>query len=85
MHWTNTQKAVKTTLTQLGLGDAPPLGNRLLFRDRCFVGICFGFEGVSAIWLPAISQLKFVDDSGQLLKVLSLLDDEQDSSARQAA
>ncbi len=38
--------------------------------------MCFDFEGVSAIWLTALGQLKFVDGSGELLKVLSLLEDE---------
>jgi hypothetical protein len=76
MHWSLVQTALKSTLDEMGRGDAAPLGERILFRDRCLVGISFDFEGISAIWLTAIGQLKFVDDSGALLKVLSLLDGE---------
>jgi hypothetical protein len=76
MHWSLVQAALKTTLDELGRGDATPLGERVLFRDRCLVGMCFDFEGLSAIWLTSLGQLKFVDSSGELLKVLSLLDDE---------
>jgi hypothetical protein len=76
MDWTQTQAVVKSTLNDLGRATAKPLGERLLFRDRCFVGISFDFEDVSAIWLTAIQQLKFVDAAGGLLKVVSLGDDE---------
>jgi len=75
MHWSLVQEALKATLNDLGRGDARPLGERVLFRDRCLVGMCFEFEGISAIWLTALGQLKFVDGSGALLKVLSLLDE----------
>ncbi len=79
MHWSLVQEALKSTLDELGRGNARPLGERVLFRDRCLVGMCFDFEGVSAIWLTTLGQLKFIDDSGTPLKVLSLLDDECES------
>jgi hypothetical protein len=84
MHWTNVQKVLTSTLRDLGRADAKPLGERVLFRDRCVVGMCFDFEGVSAIWLTALGQLKFVDESGQLLEVLSLHEQDQ-PVARKAA
>jgi hypothetical protein len=78
------QAALKTTLAELGRADAAPLGERVLFRDRCLVGMCFDFEGISAIWLTSLGQLKFVDGSGELVKVLSLLDDEPTAASKAA-
>jgi hypothetical protein len=72
MHWSLVQELLKSTLDDLGLGTARPLAERVLFRDRCLIGMCFEFDGVSAQWLTALGQLKFVDRSGALLKVVSL-------------
>ena len=63
---------VKATLDDLGLGDAQSLGERVLILDRIFVGVRFVFEGVSAIWLADADHLRFVDDSGRLLKIVGL-------------
>ncbi len=84
MHWSQVQEVLKTTLAELGHADAKPLGERVLFRDRCLVGMCFDFEGLSAIWLTGLGMLKFVDASGELVKVLTLADGGQ-TCARQAA
>ena len=84
MGWDIAQQALKTTLREMGQGEVKPLGERLLFRDRCFVGVCFEFEHLTAVWLPAISQLKFLDDSGRLLLVLSLTAAEQESDRNAA-
>jgi len=72
MHWSQVQELLKTTLAELGHGNAKPLGERVLFRDRCLVGMCFDFEGLSALWLTGLGLLKFVDASGNLVKVLNL-------------
>jgi hypothetical protein len=62
---------LRTTLDELGFGNAQALGEQLLFHDRCYVGVRFVFEGVSAIWLEEADHLRFVDDTGKLLKIVS--------------
>ena len=61
---------LRTTLDELGYGNAQPLGEQLLFHDRCYVGVRFVFEGVAAIWLADADHLRFVDDKGKLLKIV---------------
>jgi hypothetical protein len=65
------RELVMTTLDDLGFGSAQPLGEQLLLRDRFYVGVRFAFEGVSAIWLMDADHLRFVDDTGKLLKTVS--------------
>ncbi len=84
MHWSHVQEALKSTLSELGRGNAQPLGERVLFRDRCLVGMSFDFEGVSAIWLIALGQIKFLDSSGELLAVVSLMVDDRGAAKRVA-
>lgn len=84
MHWSHVQDAMKVTLAELGRADCRPLGERILFRDRCVVGMSFDFEGVSAVWLIALGELKFLDDAGQLLAVVSLLDEDRPKVRRVA-
>jgi hypothetical protein len=62
---------VATTLEGLGLGRAKALGERLC-SDGSNVGVRFAFDGVSAIWLGNSRHVRFVDDSGKLLKVVRL-------------
>jgi hypothetical protein len=66
------RELVLANLEELGCGKALWVGERLLFRDRYFVGTCFDFEGVSAIWLSDAAELRFVDDRGVLLKAVTL-------------
>jgi hypothetical protein len=66
------RELVVTLLARLGRAGARPLGERPLTCDRYCVGVRFAFEGVSAIWLSSAAQLRFVDDSGKLLKIVSL-------------
>jgi hypothetical protein len=66
------RELVATTLNGLGLGSAKSLGERLVCCDNRRVGVHFAFEGVSAIWLDDASHVRFVDDSGKLLKVVRL-------------
>jgi hypothetical protein len=65
------RELVMTTLNDLGFGNAQPLGEHVLLRDRFYVGVRFAFEGVSAIWLVDADHLRFVDDTGKLLKTVS--------------
>ena len=55
------RELVTSTLDDLGFGDAKPLGQRLLHRDRFFVGVRFEFEGISAIWLTDTDYLRIID------------------------
>jgi hypothetical protein len=64
------RELVRTTLDELGFGNAQPLGEQVLSRDPFYVCVCFAFEGVSAIWLVDADQLRFVDDKGKLLKIV---------------
>jgi hypothetical protein len=64
---------VATTLNGLGIGNAKSLGEQLVCCDNCRVGVRFAFEGVSAIWLNDANLVRFVDDSGRLLKVVRLI------------
>jgi hypothetical protein len=68
----NIRELVTTTLNGLGLGSAKSLGEQLVCCDNRSVGVHFAFEGVSAIWLDDPSLVRFVDDSGKLLKVVRL-------------
>ena len=65
------RELVMTTLDDLGLGNAQPVGEKVLFRDRFYVGVRFAFEGVSAIWLVDADHLRIVDDAGKLLKIVN--------------
>jgi hypothetical protein len=63
---------VLANLAELGYGRANWLGERLLFRDRFYVGICLSFEGVSATWMVDTGEVKFIDESGRLMKVVTV-------------
>ncbi len=69
---TDVRELVLTTLDDLGFGDASPLGERLLFRNRIYAGVHFMFEGVSAIWLIDADHVRFLDDSGKDLKTVAI-------------
>jgi hypothetical protein len=64
------RKLVTTTLNELGFGEAKSFGERLVCCERHDVGVRFVFEGVSAIWLNDAGHVRFVDDSGKLIKVV---------------
>jgi hypothetical protein len=60
---------VRATLNELGFGDAKPLAERLICCERFYVGVRIAFEGISAIWLSEAGHVRFVDDSGKLLRI----------------
>jgi hypothetical protein len=62
------RELVTATLNDLGLGNAKPLGERLICCERFYVGVRIAFEGVSAIWLSEAGHVRFVDDSGKPLR-----------------
>ena len=64
------RELVMKTLDELGFGNAQPLGEQVLLRNRSYGCVTFAFEGVSAIWLMDADQLRFVDDTGKLLKIV---------------
>ncbi len=64
------RELVLANLDGLGRGKARWVGERLLFRNRYYVGTCFDFEGISAIWLSDAAEVRFVDERGTLLKAV---------------
>jgi hypothetical protein len=67
------RELVTRTLDRLGFGNAKSFGEQLVCYNNCRVGVRFAFEGVSAIWLSDASLVRFVDDAGNLLKVVRLI------------
>jgi hypothetical protein len=63
---------VTKTLNELGFGEAKSKGEQLVCSDRYQVGVRFAYDGVSAIWLNETGHVRFVDDSGRLIKVVRL-------------
>jgi len=63
---------VTRVLSGLGLDNAKLLGEQLVCLGRSRIGVRIAFEGVSAIWLNDGSLVRFVDDSGRMLKVARL-------------
>ena len=63
---------VTKTVNELGFGEAKSKGEQLVCSDRHQVGVRLAFEGVSAIWLNETGHVRFVDDSGKLIKVVRL-------------
>jgi hypothetical protein len=61
---------ITTTLDGLGLAGARSLGEQLICSSNNRVGVRFAYEGVSAIWMNDAGLIRFVDDSGRLLKVV---------------
>jgi hypothetical protein len=70
------REVVTRTLSGLGLDNAKSLGEQLVCLGNSRVGVRFAFEGVSAIWLNDGSLVRFVDDSGRLLKVARIVRNE---------
>lgn len=66
------QELVATTLIDLGFAKAKSQGERLIYCDRYYVGVRFAFEGISALWLAGAGHVRFVDDSGKLLKIVKV-------------
>ena len=64
------RQLVVTTLKGLGYGTPTALGEGLVCCEQHYVGVRFAFEGVSAIWLSEAGHVRFVDDTGKLLKVV---------------
>ena len=66
------RELVSATLKDLGFGDAKLLGERLICSENFYVGVRIAFDGVSAIWLSEAGHVRFVDDSGKLLRIARL-------------
>jgi hypothetical protein len=66
---------VRRTLEELGLVDAAPTGESLLTLAGYYVGREFKFAGVRAVWTASQGHIKFYEDDGGVLRVVSL--DEQ--------
>lgn len=79
------RELITKTLHDLGLGDAKPVGERLLIKDHFYLGCRFDFEGASAIWLEESGQVRFFGDSGKLLKVIRVNAKGEGEVATQAA
>ena len=69
---TSVRALVQAGLHELGLVNAVSLGERYLIRSGGFAGILFEFEEVSAIYLVNADHLKFVNNSGEVLKLLPI-------------
>jgi hypothetical protein len=76
---------VLANLDEMGLGKARWLGERLLFRDRYYIGLSFDFEGISAIWRSDAGELRFVDERGAMIKAVPVSVAGGHAIARQAA
>ncbi len=85
MKVSDVRQLIAMTLRELGLANAKPKGERLLTQDRFYVGCQFDFEGVSAIWLVDEEQVRFVTDSGKLLKIIRLRENSGGEVAKKAA
>jgi hypothetical protein len=66
------RQMVKGVLQDMGRGSAAPRGEQPLSCDRYPLGVRFSFDGISALWLSAAAQIRFVDDDGRLLKIVGL-------------
>jgi hypothetical protein len=71
---------ISRTLHELGLVDVQPTGESLLTLAGYYVGREFRFEGVRAVWMSSLGQIKFYRDDGQVLRIV-----EVDESQRSAA
>ena len=60
------------TLHELGFADSKPASESLLIKDRYYLGCRFSFDGISALWLEEAGQLRFIDDTGKLVKIVKL-------------
>jgi hypothetical protein len=63
---------VHRTVQDLGLVTVQPLGESLLTLAGYYVGREFRFDGVRAVWIASLGQIKFYGDEGQLLRVLDV-------------
>jgi hypothetical protein len=77
------RELINATLHDLGLGEAKSRGERLLIQDQFYLGCRFDFEGASAIWLETSAQVRFFSDTGKLLKVIRV--NQNDDVAKQVA
>ena len=66
------RELVKNALQKMGRKDAQPVAERLLLRDRHYVGRRFEFVGVSAVWLAEAEEIKFYGASGEFLRAIQL-------------
>jgi hypothetical protein len=85
MKISDVRRLAAVTLHDLGMGDARPAGQRLLIKDRTYLGCRFEYVGASVIWLKESGQVKFFDGSGRLLKIIKLNARDDDEAAKQAA
>lgn len=85
MKVSDVRQLIVNALQDLGFGDPEPLGERLLTRDRFYVGCRFDFDGVSAIWLEEAGQVRLFDASGMLLRTVPVAAKNDGNAVEQAA
>lgn len=66
------RQLIVATLQDLGFRGLEPQGERILTQNRFYIGCRFDFAGVSAIWLEEAGQVRFIDASGKLLKIVRI-------------
>jgi len=71
---------VAATFAELGVGDAV-VSRTLLLKDRHFVGYCFRCGDFHAIWKPDDTEVRFFGAGGQLLRAVSLPNQEKRNAA----
>jgi hypothetical protein len=72
---------VRRTLDDLGLANAQPIGESLLTLAGYYVGREFRFNGVRAVWMASLGQIKFYADDGAVLRVVDLGEKSQRKAA----
>jgi len=68
------------TFVELGASEAP-LTRAILLKDRYFVGYRYYCGGMQAVLLADTREIKFYDETGGLLKKLSLEETEKNIAA----
>ena len=64
------RELVAATLSDLGFDDPKLLGEQLICCERFYFGVRFAFEGIAAIWFSEAGHVRFVNDSGKLLRIV---------------
>ena len=70
------EQIVLQALAELGFANPAFRGQTFLMRSRELVGRRFYFDGLSAVWLSDVRQIKLYDANGELLRVVDVGDEE---------
>jgi hypothetical protein len=73
------QDNVAAVLTEMGIPTAS-LIHTILLREKFFVGHKFRFDGGYAIWWAEKNVIDVHDDSGKLLKTVTIVVDEKEAA-----